>query len=164
MEDQKVVGFQFYNLWGMAENFAGHHQAAMEKFTKALRFEGDHSWALLNWGNSAFADGDLKLARKKYFESLDKTVVPMAVKGLLVTLKKQDDFIGYFDVFRKYGPALSAFEYADRSELELFALSSACRQGKAAPQSILRPGEGLLHNNKVYQRKDFNGLTCLLPS
>jgi hypothetical protein len=164
MEDQKVVGFQFYNLWGMAENFAGHHQAAMEKFTKAIRFEGDHSWALLNWGNSAFADGDLKLAKKKYFESLDKAVVPMAAKGLLVTLKKQDDFIGYFDVFKKYGAALSAFKYADRSELELFALSSACRQGKAAPQSILGPGEGLLHNDKVYQRKDFNGLTCLLPS
>jgi hypothetical protein len=164
MEDHKVVGFQFYNLWGMAENTAGHPQAAMEKFAKAVRFEGDHSWALLNWGNSARIDGDLKLAKKKYYESLDKGVVPMAVRGLLLTLKKQDDFIGYFDVFRKYSAALSSFEHAERSDFELYALSSACRQAKTAPPSILRPGEGLLNNDKVYQRKDFNSLTCLLPS
>jgi tetratricopeptide (TPR) repeat protein len=157
-----IRGFEFFNLWGYAADEAKDYKVAISKYEEALKYEGDHAWALLNWGKVAFEDGDLITARKKYQESLAIGVVGNAVRGLLVTLYEQKNMSEYNDMFAKYREKLSAFNLEIRSRFELRALKAACKQGKQSVTTILRPDEMLIIEGKQYEPKTFDYGSCEL--
>ena len=157
-----IAGFEFFNNWGFMADEAGNYDLAISRYAEALKYEGDHTWALLNWGKAAALSGDLAGAREKFRESLAIGTIPAAIKNLLLTLDALVDMSGYSETFIKYHESISILDLEARSYLELLAMRSACKQGKKSTATILRPDEALVIEGKEYETKAFDYRSCEL--
>ncbi len=161
LEISGLKSFGFYNQWGIIENDAGNFESSYKKYEQALKFKGEHSWALLNWGSVALAHGDFVLAREKYQKSLEIGLVPNAAHGYLRTLWGQGDGEAYLESFEKYSEIIKdAYEYPVRSEFERAAITFSCGLAKPIQTSVLEPKEGILIEGKVIPREEFKKMAC----
>ncbi len=162
IEKDGLRSFDFYNTWGNIESNAGNYMSAYKKFEHALLFEGDHGWALLNWGWAALkTHGELALARRKFLESLEIGTIPSAVHGLLITLWQQEDGKAFLDIFEKYSETLKdVYEHPVRSNLERGAIYFSCRLRMSRKLSILHRDEGVLFNGVTHRRDQFQKEVC----
>jgi hypothetical protein len=154
--------FEFFNFRGVMEDKAEHPAAAQENYQRALQYDGDHSWALLNWGRSLLLESKASEAAAKYRESLTHIILPAAVDGLLRSLYAQDDEDEFLRVFnnRKYADPVAAMPLKNRSSLQAAATIFSCRTNKPLQLSMLKPDELMFHNNKPQKRSDFDAKTC----
>jgi tetratricopeptide (TPR) repeat protein len=160
LEAVGLSSFEFYNQWGIAETNGHNYDAAMQKFERALKFDGDNNWALLNWGHAAERKGDLELAREKYSQSLSKGPVLNAVYGLLSTAIKLNDGQAYLDTFEKYADMLQRSDYAHRSACQALASIFACQKGKKDLTNLIHNGEDLTYKGAKYRDTDLDTSTC----
>ena len=145
LEAAGITSFEFYNEWGVAETEDGDYDGAIQKFERALKFDGDHAWALLNWGFAAQQKGDMELARTKYSESLAEATILNALYGLLSSLTELHDGEGYLDAFEKYASLLhQASDYEHRSAYQAIASMFGCHLGNTNVPDILCGGSGFL--------------------
>lgn len=160
LEKSGLRNFAFYNTWGTLETEAGDPEAAFGTFEKAMRYEGDHEWALLNWGNAAIQAGKTDLAREKYAKSLKLGTIPKAVAGLLNALLGQEDATAYLDAFEKYALALGVFDHPVRSDLERIAIIFSCRIDRPLKTSVLRQGERIVLQGETMAPDDLRREAC----
>lgn len=161
LERSGLKSSAFYNTWGIIEDEAGNYKSAFKKYDQALKFEGDHSWILLNWGVAALNDGNFDLARDKYQKSLEFGLVPNAAHGLLRALWGQGDSKAYLENFEKYSEAIKdAYEYPVRSEFERAAITFSCGLEGSIKSSVLDPKDGILIEGKIIPREEFKKMTC----
>ncbi len=151
LEKSGIKSFEFYEQWANLERISDNPKGAMALHEKALKFEGQHSWALLNWAGKALDLKELDVAREKYAASLKINVIPNAVDGYLRTLALLNESEEYLDSFNKYGPALSDFDVSRRSLLEAHALVVACNLGRVPKISLLAPGQSIVIEGKSYR-------------
>lgn len=160
LERSGLRSFAFYNAWGSLETRVGDPEAAFGKFEKAMRYEGDHEWALLNWGLAALNANRLDVAREKYAKSLEIGTVPMAVLGFMNVLIRQEDAGAYLDAFEKYTDVLGVFDHAYRSDFERFAIIFSCRAGRPLKSTVLRRGELIALQGETIQLDEVRREAC----
>ncbi len=164
LEKNGIKNFHFYNNWGNFEKRNGHYESAYHKYDQALHYEGDHTWALLNWGYAAVGNQDYPLAREKFLESLQRGTIPETVYGLLRTLAAQNDRKVYLDNFERYFKKLKSFKLVERSMIEQHAILISCQlTGKPPKVSVLATNEGIIveDNNKTIPRSEYIKHHCL---
>jgi len=160
LEKKGLHSFAFYNQWGIFEHNQKNYQAAYKIYAKALKYEGDKEWVLLNWGNAALANGEYQLAREMYLQSLSFGTVPNAVRGLLSTLWQQGDKKVFLQYFEKYSESLSVFSQSDRSDFERGAIIFSCELGVKLTKTLLFHDESIILEGKSIPRIEFQKMVC----
>jgi tetratricopeptide (TPR) repeat protein len=149
--NSEIKSFDFFNEGGTILSSAGNYAAAYRNYEEALKYEGDHTWAWLNWGSAALHANDLSVAREKYEKSLSLGTVPAAAFGLVVTLAHQGEHEAYLAALKKYASViLPIYSHAQRSDLERYAMAITCGEsGKYSPL-VIRETEGIILDGKPF--------------
>jgi len=102
-ERNGMRGFEFYNHWlNLLGSSLGTLEQSIEKYHKALNYNGPHSWAFLNIGNKFYAIGKYKEAENKFRESLENSITTNGVKGYLYSIYSQEDYQRFLEEYDKY--------------------------------------------------------------
>ena len=151
-ERNGLEGFNFYESWADFLYNTNQFDEALLKYKKALEFQGEHRWTLLNISNILSREKKFKEAETYAKKSLSFGIIPQAITNYLSAILNQRDYKRFLHEYAAWRS-----EIYPTQQLNFLTASGVaeCNVGnKVEARDILEQIKNKLVNETEYQRKN----------